>query len=105
MASLMETLIQVLDEESQEYEKLLGLSMKKTPVLVSGDLDEYLIRDLKLQVFQILIVEGLFDPKQLEFGLSKLPRKQVQLDFSRSLSGFQLSAFAPGGQLLSGLFP
>lgn len=40
MASLMETLIQVLDEESQEYEKLLGLSMKKTPVLVSGDLDE-----------------------------------------------------------------
>lgn len=36
----METLIQVLDEESQEYEKLLGLSMKKTPVLVSGDLDE-----------------------------------------------------------------
>ena len=40
MASLMETLIQVLDEECQEYEKLLGLSMKKTPVLVSGDLDE-----------------------------------------------------------------
>ena len=40
MASLMETLIQVLEEESQEYEKLLGLSMKKTPVLVSGDLDE-----------------------------------------------------------------
>lgn len=40
MASLMENLIQVLDEESQEYEKLLGLSMKKTPVLVSGDLDE-----------------------------------------------------------------
>ncbi|MBQ8597505.1 MAG: flagellar protein FlgN [Lachnospiraceae bacterium] len=36
----MENLIQVLDEESQEYEKLLGLSMKKTPVLVSGDLDE-----------------------------------------------------------------
>lgn len=40
MASLMENLIQVLDEESQEYEELLGLSMKKTPVLVSGDLDK-----------------------------------------------------------------
>lgn len=40
MASLMENLIQVLDEESQEYEQLLGLSMKKTPVLVSGDLDK-----------------------------------------------------------------
>ena len=36
----MENLIQVLDEESQEYEELLGLSMKKTPVLVSGDLDK-----------------------------------------------------------------
>ena len=39
MASLMENLIEVLDLESQEYENLLGLSMKKTPVIVAGDLD------------------------------------------------------------------
>lgn len=40
MASLMESLIEVLEKESQEYESLLGLSMKKTPVIVSGDLKE-----------------------------------------------------------------
>ena len=40
MASLMENLIEVLDMESQEYENLLGLSMKKTPVIVAGDLEE-----------------------------------------------------------------
>ncbi|MDE7445430.1 MAG: flagellar protein FlgN [Lachnospiraceae bacterium] len=36
----MENLIEVLDLESQEYENLLGLSMKKTPVIVSGELEE-----------------------------------------------------------------
>lgn len=40
MASLMENLIEVLDLESQEYENLLGLSMKKTPVIVTGELEE-----------------------------------------------------------------
>lgn len=36
----MEVLIDVLEKESQEYEKLLTLSMKKTPVIVSEDLAE-----------------------------------------------------------------
>ena len=40
MASLMEVLIDVLEKESQEYENLLVLSMRKTPVIVSEDLDE-----------------------------------------------------------------
>ena len=40
MASLMENLIEVLNLESTEYENLLGLSMKKTPVIVSGNLEE-----------------------------------------------------------------
>ncbi len=40
MASLMEVLIDVLEKESQEYEKLLALSMKKTPVIVSEDLEQ-----------------------------------------------------------------
>lgn len=38
MASLIENLITILEQESSEYEKLLGLSMKKTPVIVAGDL-------------------------------------------------------------------
>mgnify|MGYP000844164544 FL=1 len=38
MASLIENLISILELESSEYEELLGLSMKKTPIIVSGDL-------------------------------------------------------------------
>jgi len=38
VASLIENLITILEQESSEYEKLLGLSMKKTPVIVAGDL-------------------------------------------------------------------
>ena len=40
MASLMEVLIDVLEKENQEYEQLLDLSLRKTPVIVSEDLDE-----------------------------------------------------------------
>lgn len=40
MASLMENLIDVLSKESDEYEALLGLSMKKTPIIVSGNLQD-----------------------------------------------------------------
>ena len=39
MASLMENLISVLEEEGKAYEELLELSMKKTPVIVGGDLE------------------------------------------------------------------
>ena len=38
MASLIENLISVLEQESSEYEELLGLSMQKTPVIIAGDL-------------------------------------------------------------------
>lgn len=40
MASLMENLIDVLRKECREYEGLLELSQKKTPVIVSGNLEE-----------------------------------------------------------------
>ena len=40
MASLMENLIDVLYKEADEYETLLGLSMKKTPVIVANNLAE-----------------------------------------------------------------
>ena len=40
MASLMENLIEILGQESSEYEGLLELSQKKTPIIVSGDLEE-----------------------------------------------------------------
>lgn len=40
MASLMENLIEVLEQESNEYEGLLSLSQKKTSIIVSGNLEE-----------------------------------------------------------------
>ena len=39
MASLMENLIEVLQMEGDAYEELLELSIKKTPIIVSGDLE------------------------------------------------------------------
>jgi flagellar biosynthesis/type III secretory pathway chaperone len=39
VASLMENLIDVLDQECNMYEQLLELSSKKTPIIVKGDLD------------------------------------------------------------------
>ena len=39
MASLMENLVDVLDRECTMYEKLLGLSSRKTSVIVKGDLE------------------------------------------------------------------
>ena len=40
MASLMENLIDVLDRESAEYEALLQLAQRKTPIIAGGDLAE-----------------------------------------------------------------
>ena len=40
MASLIDSLIEVLENIGTEYENLLGLSMKKTPVIVAGDLNQ-----------------------------------------------------------------
>lgn len=40
MASLMENLIEALEQECIEYEGLLSLSQKKTSVIVSGNLEE-----------------------------------------------------------------
>ena len=40
MASLIDSLIEVLENIGNEYENLLGLSMKKTPVIVAGDLNQ-----------------------------------------------------------------
>ena len=38
MASLVETLVDVLDREGSLYEKLLGLSSRKTTIIIKGDL-------------------------------------------------------------------
>lgn len=40
MASLMENLIMTLGDLCDEYENLLGISTQKTPVIISGNLEE-----------------------------------------------------------------
>ena len=40
MASLMENLMDLLEQENSEYEKLLELSVQKTPVIVEGDIEK-----------------------------------------------------------------
>ena len=39
MASLMENLITILETEASDYEILVGLSTKKTPIIIKGDLE------------------------------------------------------------------
>ena len=40
MASLMENLMDLLERENSEYEKLLELSMEKTPVIIEGNIEK-----------------------------------------------------------------
>ena len=40
MASLMEELIRLLQEEEEKYKVLLELSKKKTPVIIEGDIEK-----------------------------------------------------------------
>lgn len=40
MASLMENLLDILNKECDEYETLVELSSRKTPVLVTGNIEE-----------------------------------------------------------------
>ena len=56
MASLVETLVDVLDRECSKYEELLGLSSRKTAVIIKGDLkalaeitdeEQYIIGDIQ----------------------------------------------------------
>ena len=39
MASLMETIVEVLEQENAEYQTLIKLSEDKTPVIIKGDLE------------------------------------------------------------------
>lgn len=68
MASLMENLIDILNKESSGYEELLELSMKKTPVIVAGDLqslqqimDEEQTVVSRINYFEKLRIENIND--------------------------------------------
>ena len=82
MASLMENLIEVLNNESQEYDQLLELSTKKTPVLVAGNLEELarITDEEQLVVSRITHLERktLLLPDLIEI-LAQRPEEQQKL--------------------------
>lgn len=64
MASLMEELISVLQQENEEYKKLLSLSLRKTPVIIGADLET---------------LNSITDEEQVYVGaLTKLDRKREE---------------------------
>lgn len=64
MASLMESLIEVLDKESSEYEVLLALSQKKTPIIVNGSLEE--LQKITDEEQEVVSRIGHLDKKRME---------------------------------------
>ena len=53
-----ENLIEVLDLESREYENLLELSTKKTPVIVAGELEQLAKITDEEQTVQAPVLKG-----------------------------------------------
>ena len=64
MASLIEELMITLESQIKEYEKLLELSKKKTPVIVQGDMEQLrLITDEEQSVMDVI---ASLDSKRIE---------------------------------------
>lgn len=99
MASLIEELIEVLQKENNEYEKLLAISIEKTPIIIAGDIvklqeivaKEQTIVDVigALEKKRVNVLNGIGnvlnkDPDKLSVGnliilMEKQPQFQKQL--------------------------
>ncbi len=83
MASLIENLVEVLNQEDKEYTVLLGLSTKKTSVIVKGDVEA--LQDIVAQE-QIVIDRISVLEKKREEGLADIcnvlnvPNDTLQID-------------------------
>lgn len=64
MASLIETLIDVLDKENTEYESLMELANNKTSAIVNGDVDK--LQEILLQEQHCIDVINGLDAKREE---------------------------------------
>ena len=89
MASLMESLIDVLQRESALYEELLAIASRKTPVIVSGDLETLakITDEEQLQVEKITNVdkERAVAMKDIATVLNRDPKKMRITDIVRML--------------------
>ena len=64
MASLIDTLIDVLDKENTQYERLLDLSNTKTAAIVNGDVDK--LQEILGQEQQSIDIINRLDAKREE---------------------------------------
>lgn len=83
MASLIENLIHVLDEESTEYQKLLDISMEKTSVIVEQNVEH--LQNIMLKEQPILDrLNRLEDAREEHLGdisnVLDVPMEQMKVD-------------------------
>ena len=82
MASLMENLVDILDKECGMYEKLLGLSSRKTTIIVKGDLkalaeitdeEQYIIGDIQgLEKKRVTVMSDIANVLNMDVNSLKL---------------------------------
>nr|WP_330379484.1 flagellar protein FlgN [Butyrivibrio sp. AE2032] len=82
MASLMENLVDILDKECNMYEKLLGLSSRKTTIIVKGDLkalaeitdeEQYIIGDIQgLEKKRVTVMSDIANVLNMDVNSLKL---------------------------------
>ncbi len=63
MASLIEELIDVLQKENEEYQKLLAISMEKTPVIVEGNITK--LQEIVAREQEVVDVIGPLEKKRI----------------------------------------
>ncbi|WP_242856537.1 flagellar protein FlgN [Butyrivibrio sp. AE2032] len=82
VASLMENLVDILDKECNMYEKLLGLSSRKTTIIVKGDLkalaeitdeEQYIIGDIQgLEKKRVTVMSDIANVLNMDVNSLKL---------------------------------
>ena len=83
MASLIDTLIDVLDKENTQYERLLDLSNTKTAAIVNGDVDK--LQEILGQEQQSIDIINRLDAKREEnvkdiCNVLNLPEKGIRIE-------------------------
>lgn len=83
MASLIETLIDVLNQENEEYEKLLELSDQKTAAIVNADIEE--LHEILLKEQSLIDSVNRLENQRMEnvndiCNVLNLKKKDIKLD-------------------------
>ena len=96
MASLIDTLIDVLDKENTEYETLLELSMEKTGIIVEGNvtaLNEMIVREQQV-VERITALERTETTNDIAMVLNRKPDTLTLEHLAELLAGQETESTA-----------